>query len=186
MKAKKGVGISDLFSLVMVILTVGLVVGIGSIIMEDVAEEAADQGTRIVQTDTNIADLSDSYNASLPPSAYLHQCIYHNNTNATTNELDFDDTVYGITIVYGDTIQYATLVQATSGLSNLSVEGEEFNVSCNFSDYTSETYQSLNNSKLALADVSDWFGVIVVVLIAVIILGLIISALGSKSGIGAS
>jgi len=90
MKSKKGMGIGDLYPFVLVLLTVGLVIGIGSIVSDEFMQQVT--------------------------------------------------------------------------------QSEQANI-------------SINNSINAMGDVSDWFSVITVVVVAVIILGLVISALVPKEGV---
>ena len=156
-------GLEDLSKYVMTFVVIGLLLGAGLVVLS----KLVDRSVTLVGTPTAVANESWAAASNSTNKTLAHQYIKAGTIvvqNTTGNE----------TLTSGNYTVWRTPGKAIlTGTS--SYFGQNLNISYTYYAQDKESTTATNATIIATGDFADWFGIIIVVLMAAVILGIVIA-----------
>lgn len=160
--------IKDLHPVILILVLSGLFLGVGLIILGDLVDLSVEQvGPVNTAANESWATASNSTNKSLT-NQYL---ISVSNVTNSSNGAPVSSTNYTVYLKQGKII-------LNTGNPDLYFEDYDLNVSYSYNEQGAESTQAVNTTIGEIGDFSGWFGILVIVIMASIILGIVLTNFG--------
>ena len=167
-------GVQALPVLILTLLVVGLVAGLSSILNVEIADEVAGSyGYQIIVTDNDIY-VNTSANYSIEPLALVGESICINASHV-------DGTVIESFVLRSDSAQRESFIYVTDDAFGVDAAGT-INCTTNVTDLSQQAFRTSNETAGIFPDITGWFGTIVLVIIASIIIGNVIMGFAGAGG----